>query len=412
MAALLSGYITGRNFKKKDALVEHIEDCKRMGIEVAAPDVNASGVDFTVADGRILFGLSAIKGCGEQAAAAIVAARAAGGPFRDLYDLCGRVDPSVVNKTAIESLAKAGAIDSLAGPQGHRGAILAGIERAMAAGAARVSDRKSGQKNLFEAFDSAPAAAEEQQPSVLPDVPPLSDLDMRSKEKEVLGYYVHSHPLAEYADLLETICTHGSAGLAAVPAKGSVVVGGLVAALKLSNTKQARPGSTHTRYAMFDLEDIDGLVRTICWPEEYARLGEWIEPDAVVVVMGSIDRRAGSEETNLVVNDLVPIAEAGSRPVKNLTVKLIDPRHDTTTLDQLADLFRRHPGATPVRLVLELADGRRVLMEADREKVAWSQSLHAELVALLGPGCLRAGLAVAGKRREAEPARRGAFAAS
>ena len=128
--------------------------------------------------------------------------------------------------------------------------------------------------------------------------------------------------------------------------------------------------------------------------------------------MGSIDRRAGSEETNLVVNDLVPIAEAGSRPVKNLTVKLIDPRHDTTTLDQLADLFRRHPGATPVRLVLELADGRRVLMEADREKVAWSQSLHAELVALLGPGCLRAGLAVAGKRREAEPARRGAFAAS
>jgi DNA polymerase-3 subunit alpha len=279
----------------------------------------------------------------------------------------------------------------------------------MAAGAARVADRKSGQKNLFEAFDSEPVVAEEP-PSVLPDVPPLCDLDMRSKEKEVLGYYVHSHPLAEYADLLETICTHGSAGLAAVPAKGSVVIGGLVAALKLSNTKLARPGSTHTRYAMFDLEDIEGLVRTICWPEEYARLGEWIAPDAVVVVMGSIDRRAGSEETNLVVNDLVPIAEAWSRPVKSLTVKLIDPRHDTTTLDQLADVFRRHPGATPVRLVLELADGRRVLMEADREKVAWSQALRAELVELLGPGCLRVGLAVAGKRREAEPSRRAAFA--
>jgi DNA polymerase-3 subunit alpha len=401
MAALLSGDITGRNFKKKDALVEHIEDCKRMGIEVAPPGVNTSGVDFTVADGRIFFGLSAIKGCGEQAAAAICAERGANGPFRDLYDLCGRVDSSVVNKTAIESLAKAGALDSLAGPQGHRGAILAGIERAMSAGAARVADRRSGQKNLFEAFDSEPAAVAEEQPSVLPDVPPLSDLDMRSKEKEVLGYYVHSHPLAEHADLLETICTHGSAGLAAVPAKGSVVIGGLVAALKLSNTKQARPGSTHTRYAMFDLEDMDGLVRTICWPEEYARLGESIQPDAVVVVMGSIDRRAGSEETNLVVNDLVPIAEAWSRPVKSLTVKLIDRRHDTTTLDRLADLFRRHPGATPVRLVLELADGRRVLMEADREKVGWSQALHAELAGLLGPGCLRVGLAVAGKRREA-----------
>ena len=412
MAALLSGDIPGRNFKKKDALVEHIEDCKRMGIEVAAPDVNASGVDFTVADGRILFGLSAIKGCGEQAATVIVAERVAAGPFRDLYDLCGRVDPSLVNKTAMESLAKAGALDSLAGPQGHRGAILAGIERAMSAGAARVADRKSGQKNLFDAFETVPEVMEEQPSSVLPDVPPLSDLDMRSKEKEVLGYYVHSHPLAEYADLLETICTHGAAGLAAVPAKGSVVIGGLVAALKLSNTKQARPGSNHTRYAMFDLEDIDGLVRTICWPEEYARLGDWIQPDAVVVVMGSIDRRTGSEETNLVVNDLVPIAEAWSHPVKSLTVKLLDPRHDTTTLDQLADLFRRHAGATPVRLVLELADGRRVLMEADGNKVGWSRALHADLVALLGPGCLRVALAGMGKRRnrEGESVRRAAYA--
>ena len=405
MAALLSGDITGRNFKKKDALVEHIEDCRRMGIEVSPPDVNASGVDFTVADGRILFGLSAIKGCGEQASEAISGERAANGPYRDLYDFCGRLDPSVVNKTAVESLAKAGALDGLAGPKGHRGAILAGVERAMAAGASRVADRKSGQKNLFEAIEEEPQAVAEQ-PSTLPDVPPLSDLDMRSKEKEVLGYYVHSHPLAEFADLLETICTHGSAGLANVPAKGDVVIGGLVAALKLSNTKQPRPGSTHTRYAMFDLEDMDGLVRSICWPEDYARLGDWIQADAVVVVSGSIDRRAGSEETNLIVNDLVPIAEAWSRPVKSLTVKLVDPRHGESTLDRLAEIIRRHPGPTPLRLVLELADGRRVLMEADREKVAWSQSLHAELVELLGSGCIRAAISMQGKRRDSEGGRR------
>jgi DNA polymerase-3 subunit alpha len=405
MAALLSGDITGRNFKKKDALVEHIEDCRRMGIEVAPPDVNASGVDFTVADGRILFGLSAIKGCGAQAAEALCAEREANGPYRDLYDFCGRLDPSVVNKTAVESLAKAGALDGLAGPKGHRGAILAGVERAMAAGASRVADRKSGQKNLFDALDEEPQAAAEP-PATLPDVPPLSDLDMRSKEKEVLGYYVHSHPLAEFSDLLEAICTHGSATLAHVPAKGDVVMGGLVAALKLSNTKQPRPGSTHTRYAMFDLEDMDGLVRSICWPEDYARLGEWIQADAVVVVSGSIDRRAGSEETNLIVNDLVPIAEAWSRPVKAVTVKLVEPRHDAATLDRLAEIIRRHAGATPLRLVLELADGRRVLMEADREKVAWSQSLHAELVALLGPGCIRAAISMQGKRREPEGGRR------
>ena len=404
MAALLSGDITGRNFKKKDALVEHIEDCRRIGIEVAPPDVNASAADFAVKDCRILFGLSAIKGCGGQAAEAIAAERARGGAFRDLDDFCGRLDPSLVNKTAIESLAKAGALDGLGG---HRGAILAGIEKAMAAGAARVADRKSGQKNLFDAFDDAAAASSAPVPSSVSDVPPLSDLEMRSGEKEVLGYYVHSHPLAEHASLLEAICTHGTAGLGAVKAKGDVVIGGLVAALKLSNVKQPRPGSTHTRYGMFDLEDMEGLVRTICWPEDYARLGEWIVPDAVVVVSGSIDRRAGSDETNLIVNDLVPVADIWTRPVRSVTVKVKEPGHGPDTLERLAAVLKRHPGQAPLRLVLDLADGRRVLMEADREKVAWSHALLADLTDLLGPGCVRAAITLAQKRRESEPARRG-----
>jgi DNA polymerase-3 subunit alpha len=396
MAALLSGDITGRNFKKKDALVEHVEDCRRMGIEVAPPDVNASMADFSVSGGRILFGLAAIKGCGLQAAEAIVAERVKAGPFRDLHDFCGRLDPSLVNKTAIENLAKAGALDGLGG---HRGALLAGVERAMAAGAAHLADRKSGQKNLFAAFDEPAGGATEPVAAALPDVPPLSDLEMRSGEKEVLGYYVHSHPLAEHQDLLDTLCTHGTAGLGTVKAKGEVVIGGLVSALKLSNTKQARPGSTHTRYAMFDLEDMDGLVRTICWPEDYARLGEAIQPDAVILVAGSIDRRAGSEETNLVVNEIVPIAMARRLPTRSVTVKLTEGPHDTATLDHLAAVVGRHPGQVPLRLVIDLADGTRVLLEADRHRVAWSPELHAELATLLGPGHVRAAVAIGGRGR-------------
>jgi DNA polymerase-3 subunit alpha len=404
MAALLSGDITGRNFKKKDALVEHIEDCRRMGIDVLPPDVNASEADFTVADGRILFGLAAIKGCGGQAAEAIGAERVRGGPFRDLYDFCGRLDSSVVNKTAVESLAKAGALDSLGG---HRGAILAGIERALAAGASRLADRKSGQKNLFDALDETPQAAAPP-PAALPEVPPLTDLEMRSAEKEVLGYYVHSHPLAEYRDVLSAVCTHGTGDLGAAAPKSDVVIGGLVGALKLSNVKQPRPGSTHTRYGMFDLEDMDGLVRTICWPEDYARLGDWLQPDAVVVIAGSIDRRAGSEETNLIVNDLVPVADLWSRPVKSVMVRLEEPRHDTAVLDRLASIVRRHPGKVPLRLVIDLADGRRVLLEADRDAVAWTPTLHREIVDLLGPGCLRAPISLGGgRRRDADAPRRG-----
>ena len=372
-----------------------------MGIEVAPPDVNASIADFCVAGGRILFGLAAIKGCGLQAAEAIAAERARGGPYRDLHDFCSRLDPSVVNKTAIENLAKAGALDGLGG---HRGGLLAGIERAMAAGASQLADRKSGQKNLFDA-DDEPAVQPGAPVAGLPDVPPLSDLEMRSNEKEVLGYYVHSHPLAEHRDLLDTVCSHGSQGLGRVKAKGEVVIGGLVAALKLSNTKQARPGSTHTRYAMFDLEDMDGLVRTICWPEDYARLGEHIRPDAVIVVAGSIDRRAGSEETNLVVNQIVPIAAVASLPTRSVTVKVTEGLHDEATLDRLAALVRQHPGKVPLRMVIELADGSRVLMEADRDRVAWSGELRTAIVELLGPGALRAAVDFGGRREPAAPRR-------
>ncbi len=401
MAALLSGDITGRNFKKKDSLVEHIEDCRRMGIDVAPPDVNASDADFTVAGGKILFGLAAVKGCGQQASEAISAERVKRGRFQDLHDFCGRLDSSVVNKTAIENLAKAGALDSLGG---HRGALLAGIEKAMAAGASQLADRRSGQKNLFAAFDDPqPAAAAA--PAGLPDVPTLSDLEMRSNEKEVLGYYIHSHPLAEFQGLIESICTHGTGDLGGTKAKDAVVIGGLVSALKLSNTKQARPGSTHTRYGMFDLEDMNGLIRSICWPEDYARLGEHLQPDAVVIVAGSIDRRAGSEETNLIVNEIVPIAEAWKLQPRGITVKVVEGQHDSATLDHLADLVRRHPGKAPLRLVIDVADGSRVLLDADRDKVAWGQELHRDLVALLGPGCVRAPVSLGGRREES--ARRG-----
>jgi DNA polymerase-3 subunit alpha len=156
---------------------------------------------------------------------------------------------------------------------------------------------------------------------------------------------------------------------------------------------------------MFDLEDMDGLVRTICWPEDYARCGEILQPDAVVLVAGSIDRRAGSEETNLVVNHAVPLADVGRVPVKAVTIKVDEKRHDATTLDRLAELLRRHPGPVPVRLFLDLVDGTRVLLEVDRDRVAWSPALLGELCGLLGPGSVRAAVALGGGSGQDAPRR-------
>jgi len=139
-------------------------------------------------------------------------------------------------------------------------------------------------------------------------------------------------------------------------------------------------------------------VRTICWPEDYARLGDSIAPDAVVLVAGSVDRRVGSEETNLVVNELVPLADAWRLPARSLTVRITEGRHGRETIDGLVEVARRHPGKVPLRIVIETAAGARVLMEADAAPVAWTAEMHRDLVAVLGPGCVRAALALARPR--------------
>ncbi len=186
MAALLSSDISGRNFKRKDALVEHMEDCDRMGIEVVPPDVNTSEADFSVADGKIFFALSAIKACGGSTAISIEEERKKQGPFKDIFDFCERVDPSACNKSAIETLIKAGAMDSFGA---KRSQLTAVIERALQAGASVQADKKSGQGSLFDAFgDSRGNDNGSQGSAALPDMDEWPEREKLIAEKEVLGY--------------------------------------------------------------------------------------------------------------------------------------------------------------------------------------------------------------------------------
>jgi DNA polymerase-3 subunit alpha len=285
MAALLCGDMDKRNFKRKDPLVEHMEDCRRMGIEVLPPDVNRSDVEFAVAEGKIHFALSALKGCGEQAGAAIAASRKAEGPFQSLFDFCERLDPSLVSRASVETLIKAGAFDSLGA---RRAQLMAVLDRALQAGAAKLADRRSGQKGLFDSVDegrSTTAAVK------LPDVPEWPEREKLANEKEVLGFYLSSHPLAEHEEALGTFCTHSTVSAANLSARSEVLVGGMLSALKFSHTKNPRPGSTSTKYAMFDLEDLEGVLRCIVWPEEFARYAELVTPDAILILRGRIDKR-------------------------------------------------------------------------------------------------------------------------
>jgi DNA polymerase-3 subunit alpha len=384
MAALLSGDIEGRNFKTKDPLVEHLEDCQRMGIEIVPPSVNSSDPDFSVKAGRIHFGLAAIKGCGGSASEAIASERRKRGPYRDLFDLCERVDPQQCGRAALETLIKAGAMDCF---KATRKQLMTALERAMQAGAAALSDRRSGQKNLFGGFDEDDGKDKKAATATLPDCGEFEERERLAMEKEVLGYYLSSHPLSEYAAMLSEFCSHTTDKLVDLPDRMEVFLGGMLSSIKITNTKNSRPGAP-TRYAMFDLEDTAGAIRCILWPDDFVNFGQLVQPDAILVARGVLDRRGG-DEANLIVNELIPISELSARYTTGMVVRVDETRHGPEMLTKIREVVRGYPGQRDLELLLQLRDGCRVRLKANSVRLDITQELQRRLDELLGPGNVR-----------------------
>ena len=381
MAALLSCDIPGRNFKSKDALVEHLEDCRRMEIEVVPPDVNQSAPDFQAMDAKICFGLSAIKSCGTAAALAIATDRKRNGLFRSLFDFCDRVDPQVCNRATIESLIKAGAMDSL---DGHRAQFLAVLDRALQSGASAAADRRSGQKGLFEAFEDD--SDEQALAFDLPNVPPLLEREQLKQEREVLGFYLTSHPLAEHETTLRTYCSHTSQSMTLLNHRDEVRLGGMLAAIKFSHTKNPRQGTVHTKYAMWDLEDLDGIIRCILWPEQFAEFGHLVQPEAFLGILGKVDRRPGAEEVNLIVDRLLPLEEMSKHFSSGVVIRVREAEHGEHGLQQLREIVRGYPGKKRLRLRLDLSTGDQVWIDSSWPGVEANSELRSRVDQLLGPG--------------------------
>lgn len=377
MAALLSGDIPGRNFKKKDSLVEHLEDCRRMQIEIVPPDVNLSEVDFAVRERQILFGLSAIKGCGGSAAEAVVAARRKKGPFRSIFDFCERVDATQCSRAALETLIKAGAFDSFGA---KRAQLLAVLDRALQSGAAALADRRAGQKKLFGGFD-------EEEPTVaaqnLPDVPEFPERERLAMEKEVLGFYLSAHPLSEHLKTLSTYCSHTTADIADLRDKTEVLLGGILSSIKISQVRNPRPGAP-SKFANFDLEDVEGAIRCILWPEDYQRYMELVEPDTVLVARGAIDRSRGGDEANLIVNELVPLHALDTRYTSGIVIRIPEHPNGQQLLTQVREILRTYPGKCEVQLMLVLKDGNRMVLRSHAMSVDVNPQLRERLVELLG----------------------------
>ena len=376
MAALLSGDIPDRNFTRKDSLVEHLEDCSRMNIDVIPPSVNGSGIEFEVEQGNIHFALSAIKGCGRSAAEAIVTEREKNGPYSDLFDFCERIDTTLCSRGSMESLIKAGAFDCTETRRSQNFAIL---DRAIQSGASAMADRKSGQQSLFgdASEDDEPASAS------MPNIPEFEDRELLAGEKEVLGFYLSSHPLAQYENQLKKFTSHTTTQLGSTQDRDKVTMGGMIAAIKHSHVKRVRDVNSPTRYVMFDLEDVDGAVRCIQWPSEFAIQGELVQADAIVVVQGTIDKRNG-DEANLIIERIIPLEELDESLSREIRIRFDERHHSPEILQQTYEIVRGYPGKCKLTLDMLLENGMQVHLATRKMRVDINKQLCGRLEELLG----------------------------
>jgi DNA polymerase-3 subunit alpha len=378
MAALLSSEVEDGN--KRDIMVQHIEDARRLGVKVLPPDVNTDLADFTVVDGNILFGLVAIKGLGRGAAEEIVQARESKGPYKDILDFCERIDHRVVSRAAIEKLIKAGAFDCLGA---RRSQLMLVLPAALQGADQLQQDLRHGQKNLFEASDNGidpPKSSE-----TLPDVPEWPDNEKLKFEKEALDFYVTSHPLTEFEDVLRRFATPIQQ-VVKLEINQEVTIGGMITELRLQNTKKARNGNT--RYARFRMEDFSGSVPCVMWPDDYVRFKDELTEDRICFVRGVVERTR--EEPGLIVTRILSIEQAQREQTRGMVLVFHIGVHAEETIDTVARVLRRSPGPCPVYLNVRDPAGKWAQLKTGNEFCVNPNTIPvAELETILGPGHVR-----------------------
>jgi len=342
MAALLT--VDAGNM---DKVTEALEECRRMGIAVAKPDVNRSGVDFTVEGSTIRFGLTSVKGVGRQAAEAVVRARAKGDAFPSLYDFAARVDHGVANKLTLEALVKAGACDDLGG---HRAQLTLALDPVLRAAAEEQADRRAGQMSLLGAAGPAPEPP-------LPPAEPWPESVLLRHERDTTGRYWTSHPLAAHEKVVKAFAPFTTRSVRECGEGSEVVLGGIVVGLEERVIKSGR--NEGRRMARFKVEDFEGAVGAVMFADAFQRYREVLKENEVLLFAADVD--ASREEVSVRVHDVYLPANAAQELAGLVEVDL----SPAAPLREVRETLARFPGEKPVRLRLTPAPGLQVALRAD-----------------------------------------------
>jgi DNA polymerase III subunit alpha len=388
MAAVISSVMN-----TKDKVPFFVNRCSEMGIDVLPPDVNSSDHSFVVSEKAIRFGLDAVKNVGHAAVEAILRAREEK-PIESIWDFCERVDSRAVNKRAIECLVKCGALDSTGD---SRKGMLETLPAAQSAGQKAQEDAQLGQGSIFDFGEGGEGGGAQSQAHHRPPIPAVEfdRAEMLSMEKETLGTYLSSHPLAEVGPALRARVDCSLAQLGSKPDGAWVTVGGIVVDCKKIRTKSGNQMMFAT------LDDVEGQVEMLVFKADQAESAAVIQPDAIVLVRGRLDHKDRGE-TKLVVQeaqrfepDQAEITSAAKTvtaiPTGPLQVSIDVGKLKTLgVVDELKSLFEDHKGDADVHLVMQTSDGPKKLKIGEGYRVQVSPHLRYELNQLLGPDAIAA----------------------
>jgi DNA polymerase-3 subunit alpha len=367
MAALLTN-----DKGNTDKLVQYIGEAREMQIDVLPPDVNVSGLDFTVDGGQVRFGLSAIKNVGESAIRSMLEAREGAGRFESMHDLCSDVDSRLVNKRVLEALVQSGAADSLGG---RRSQLAAVIDSALELGQKRRADREAGQSSLFGEDDVESA------PPKLPDLPEWDEATRLSHEKASLGFYVSGHPLDSYKDVLASFETQATPELREGASGRQVAVAGVPTGLRRRKSKNG------DWWASLHLEDLQGQVEVLVFPKTYATCEKQLEEDTAVMVHGRIENE---DQLRLIAEEVCPLDQLLERQADAVEVKVDANRLDAELVEALKGALGDHRGEATVFFDVARSGSYRMVMKAGSFcGVTPSRRLTERIEGVVGQGSVR-----------------------
>jgi len=333
-----------------DSVTYFIDECRRIGIEVLGPHLNESGVYFEVnAEGKIRFGLGAIKGAGEAAVEAIIKERDAHGPFKDIFDFAKRGNQKSVNKKTFECFALSGAFDCF--PQYHRrqymeakGGDINLTEKATRYAAKVQQEELSSQTSLF----GGGSGTEMPLPKVEP-IEPFSEIEKLHFEKEVVGVYISGHPLDNFRFEMETFCNTPINELNNLDDKEGkeAKVGGIVASVEHKFTKTGKP------FGKMVVEDYSGKYEFVMWSEDYMKFKSFLMPGIFLYVEGNIVRKNwGDLSLEFKIRSMDLLNELGMKRAKGIQIRMPAKLINEDIISQIESICNEYSGSTPFYISL------------------------------------------------------------